>query len=67
MICEMTLGRETHLTVGEIAAERLLTVVDSHMRQQIAFLSESFFTTLHLAYEWTLSSLHIVSKFTVLG
>jgi hypothetical protein len=67
VICEVTLGRETHLAVGEIAAERLLAVVDSHMRKQIAFLSESFLTTFHLTYEWTLSSLQIVSKFTGLG
>lgn len=33
VICQVTLGREVHVTVCEITLERLLTIVYPHMRE----------------------------------
>lgn len=57
VVSEMSLGGEAHITVGKVTPEWLLSIVDAHVCEQVALLSEGLLTAFNLADEWSLSSL----------
>jgi hypothetical protein len=57
VIGQVALGREGHVAVSEVTLEWLLPIVNSHVSEQVALLSEGFLASLHLAYERALSCL----------
>ena len=61
VVCEMTLCSEAHITVSEVAPERLLAIVNTHVGEQVALLAESFLAALHLTNEWSLPSLYLLT------
>ena len=57
VVCQMTLGSKTHVTVSKIAFKRLLTIVDPHMGQKVTFFPKSFLTAFSLTDKRSFASL----------
>jgi len=55
MVKQLVEGSEGVVAISEVALERLLAIVNSHMSQQVALFSECFLTVVFWTHEWPLS------------